>query len=789
MDDYSGLIKIIEKVKTFTDFEKELGKTEDKIVKGCYFEKFFELYFHIDPICSSEYTEVYLYKDIPSNLKKYLKLPDTDKGIDAIVKHKNGDYHAVQVKFRKDRSKLAFNKLATFMASSFATKSMDIKKAIIFTNTYEVCDEMDDEKYIKITNASFDICNEKFWTDCIEYLKKNLCKNIIKKPVAHNPLPHQNKLFQIIERHYETHNYGRLYMACGTGKSLMGYFTAVDILKLKKVFIVVPSLYLLSQTIATWKRQTGDNFKFLLIGSDVENEFNNIIRNQLTTDLDVIRNFLDKYKKDNIVVITTYQSSKLLKDACNAMKFIFDIGIYDEAHRTAGKENTLFNILLNGKLSHKRLFMTATEKICKSIKKSVLSMDDESHYGKVIYNLSMRQAINIECLVDYNIISPFITTSDYDEQIIKNEYIELLTDDAELDDETKICKIDLIILIIMLKKTIQENKIHHLLIFSNSGAKAKYIEKILKCIMKDTYIIYMDGTMSMTKRRRFVKEFEQQPLGIISSVKIFGEGVDIPICDSICFIDNKNSTVDIIQYVGRCLRKYSPHPNKKAHIIIPLIMQEKQIDIFTEENESFKKIRKILKCIALSDDMISDVFELQNRLIIKKYTGEMFDKKDETLEIGEIDTSSKINLEELKEKIVQKIFNKDGEVKNYVRNKIIRENYRRQERGEKLIDSKKEYLKFLNKTNLKLDEHPKNWVKFCLGNLFSEKQKLYYYDKENLKNALNRLDLKSFDDYKIEYVKDDKLPPPTYINDGFYYDLDNKLDIMSLVNTINDLDF
>jgi type I site-specific restriction endonuclease len=38
-------------------------------------------------------------------------------------------------------------------------------------------------------------------------------------------------------------------------------------------------------------------------------------------------------------------------------------------------------------------------------------MDDESIYGKVIFNYSTRQAINDGYLVTYNIVAPFLSSN------------------------------------------------------------------------------------------------------------------------------------------------------------------------------------------------------------------------------------------------------------------------------------------------------------------------------------------------------------------------------------------
>ena len=243
-----------------------------------------------------------------------------------------------------------------------------------------------------------------------------------------SPLPHQNTILPIIEQHYKENNYGRLYLPCGTGKTFLGYWISIHILNCNKIFIVVPSLYLLSETYETWAKQLYDtSFKYLLIGSDIDKKDGMNCEYKITTDMDDIK---EQLESDNgkIVVITTYQSSKLLKDVCREIHFTFDIGIFDEAHRTTGTNDKMFtNLLSYKKLSKKRLFMTATEKIyhyqmsklTKEQQENIYSMDNEDVYGKIIYNYSTRKAIEDDQLVDYKVVAPFMSSDNYDEFIGK----------------------------------------------------------------------------------------------------------------------------------------------------------------------------------------------------------------------------------------------------------------------------------------------------------------------------------------------------------------------------------
>jgi len=404
--------------------------------------------------------------------------------------------------------------------------------------------------------------------------------------------------------------------------------------------------------------------------------------------------------------------------------------------------------------------MTATEKIynynlsklCKNEQGEILSMDNKNMYGNVIYNYSTKNAIEDKQLVDYKIIAPFIITNNYKEIAENNNYVEVLNDKYE---------IKMIMLGLTIVEMINKKIFKHLLIFSNKNKRAKEILEIIKILLNDDniYCEYLNGTDNMNKRRYNIKLFENSERGIISSARIFGEGVNIPICDAVCFLDNKCSTVDIVQYVGRCLRKCDSKPNKLSYILIPFILDEK-INFFDNENKSFLKLRKILRSLGTTDETVTEKFSL------KHCSCKNLEKYDEKEYNEYIISGKRIKLEEFKQNIITKIFDRSGNQESRIRNKIIYENKRRIINNLDLIDAEKKCLEFLKSEFENEIPNPKNWVKYCLGNeLFDEIKKKYYEETELIK-VFEKHEIKCY----YDYVKttNDKLPSMEYINSGFY---------------------
>ena len=614
----------------------------------------------------------------------------------------------------------------------------------------------------------------------------------IKKNNKIKPYPYQEEILQKIDNYYKLskNNYGRLYLPCGTGKTLIAFWTFYQILKCKSVFIVVPSLYLLTETFETWDnllKDEKDKTHFILIGSDLDDKNNYINKYNLTTNQEDIINDLSKNESENIIVISTYHSSELLKESCEQLKFVFDLGIFDEAHRTVGQNDRQFTCLLSkdNKICEKRLFMTATEKIYdyqksklnkSEIEEKVVSMNDTSIYGDIIHNYSTRQAIEDSKdknygLVDYYPVSPLITSVQYNELVKKNEYIDLLTNSYE---------IEIIVVCLCILKSMNTYKFTHLLIFSNFNDKAKKISEVIKILLEndsnfkneDVYCNFLCGDNNMNIRKEEVKKFENSKFGIISSAKIFGEGVNIKICDAVCFADNKSSAVDITQYVGRCLRKCEDiKPNKESYVLLPFFYECKNNGNFFDNNTNspYYKILKVLKTLGDSDDRIQHKFRLLDCYsdIIPGGNGGY------RYPIISNKNGKQININEFKEQIVSRIFDRKGNPINRWKKMVRIENKRRYNQGINLIDTKEKCLEFF--LNNGINDNPNknkytNWVKYCLGNtLFEEIKSKYYYDKKQLTDACKKLNINDFNEYKKLYINDKKLPSPEYINDGFYF--------------------
>lgn len=262
----------------------------------------------------------------------------------------NNIIYAIQVKYCSNINKIiSFGELSTFSALVFGT-NVNINNGILFTNCYYVCDELHNNKYTHILYETLNNkCDNLFFQNIREYIGiKTITKyNLLK------PLNHQKIILDKCIQFYEKENNGRLYLACGSGKTFISYWLCIQELQLDKIYIVVPSLYLLSQTYEVWMRELQYNkykYHFILVGSDMDKKENFYIGSEYkpTTDINKITLELENNKK--IIVITTYHSSNLLASICKKINYKFDFGIYDEAHRTVGNEKVNKCLILSNRI-------------------------------------------------------------------------------------------------------------------------------------------------------------------------------------------------------------------------------------------------------------------------------------------------------------------------------------------------------------------------------------------------------------------------------------------------------
>ena len=610
-----NLLHSIEKVNTWSDF-KNILDSKTKQEKGQVFEELTKYFLQYNPVYKTKLKHVWLQKEVPSSVIKKLNLPSNDQGIDLIAETFEGTYWAIQCKYLQDEEqRLSHRAISTFVSLSTGIAE-NISYCLVCTTVDEYAKIYQGKENIGFVNSDEWRRLDKAFFDWL----RNKLSGKEKKLAPYQPKPHQVKALKEANEYFikENNSRGKLVFPCGAGKSLTGYWITRE-LKSKSIVVAVPSLSLVKQTLDVYLRESvanNDKVSWLCVCSDEgigTNDDIAIHTNEIGVPCVTDKNFIAKWIKDNThnktIIFTTYQSGKTISEACKIAKHEFDLGIMDEAHKTVGDKDKLFSHLLfdkNIKIK-KRIFMTATERRYAGSSDLVLSMDDVNVYGDTFTEMSFKEAIEIGILSDYRIITLFISNDEVKSLIEKNAFVK--PTGKEWDKETEARTLAALI---ALRKAMTEYPIHHAVTFHSSIKKAEAFEQSQN-VFSSTYPLFtkvesfhVSGAMPTTKRGKIVDEFAQTDKGIITNAKCLTEGVDVPNIDCVLFADPRKSTVDIVQAVGRALRR--KEGKEYGYVILPVFTESNNTEEIIE-SEEFKEILSTIRALASNDERIIEYFK------------------------------------------------------------------------------------------------------------------------------------------------------------------------------------
>ena len=435
----------------------------------------------------------------------------------------------------------------------------------------------------------------------INYILKYYDDSLITELKSHQMIDDQIEVILCSIIYFNKKDKGIWNLFCRYGKTMLSSLFCHYKTKYRKILVLVPSLYLVNQTYNTWIKYWDK--KIIKRVSCEEG---------LSNDAEILSFYNDN---DKCIIISTYHSSEKLKD------YKFDICIYDEAHRTAGekfdeKNNEdndtpkikLFKLLLESPNIKQKLFLTATKKIYNNDEDNIYCMDDENIYGKTIASVSAIGAKKLNRICPYKImtIKAIPIEIEFD--------IEKFFKDNKLKENQKKRLIELKDRYIMFAKGLidcmKKNEIKHVITFHEYIINCTFFCQILDHINKTEKLLknieYITGDDKKEFRNEIIKDFETIDYSILCSAKVLQEGVDIPKCDGVIFIDNKTSNIDITQSLSRCLTYLE---NKNAYIMIPYIDEEDlKNDVKTND------LRLLLRNISEIDENVQEYFKEYNKI-------------------------------------------------------------------------------------------------------------------------------------------------------------------------------
>ncbi len=586
----------------------------DAHTRGKQFERVAKWWLTQDPIRSLDIKQAWLWDEWPER-------SGPDIGIDIVAEMFDGTLCAIQAKCFDETRDIPKSELDSFISAA-SHRTFQHRWLIATTDRLSANARrmLDDQHVTRIMRSDLEESLQA-WPTSIDEL------NPIPQS-KYSPRPHQKLAINEVVKGLASNNRGQLIMACGTGKTLTALWIK-ETLRPRTTLVLVPSLNLLAQTLSEWAKNTSSPWNYLCVCSD---ETVNKADDQpistvgdlpfdVTTNAELISDFLALAGEK--IIFSTYQSSSQVAKAQEQSGVSFDLVICDEAHRLTGKTDADYATVLDEKkiVSQKILFMTATPRTYTTAVKTkaeergveITSMDDEHVYGPVLHKLSFGEAIKQDLLSDYRVLIVGVTDPQVQDLIDRRELVSV-NDSVNTDAKALASHIGL-------AKATKDYNLQRTISFhsriKSADQFAKDHLKILDWLPEthkpsgDTWTGTISGAMNTGDRRRLIKQLSldgENRHALLTNARCLTEGVDVPSLDGVAFIDPRSSQVDIIQAVGRAIRKSK---NKEiGTIVLPVLISTESNAEDAIEDTSFKPIWAILNALKAHDDEFA--IELNN---------------------------------------------------------------------------------------------------------------------------------------------------------------------------------
>lgn len=595
--------------------------------QGELFERFVAAYLRRDGYYGQLFSNVWRWSEWPGRGN------EIDSGIDLVAEEReSGALWAIQAKFHSEQ--ISFQDISTFLALS-GRKEFSYRMIVTtapLSSTAEQALERQ-EKPVVVLSLSTMLDSSINW-DEFNWNNPEELPLLPKKQLR----PYQRDAVEAVINGFVRSDRGKLIMPPGSGKTFVSLKIAERLVGPDGyVLFLAPSIALVEQTLRAWLTDTELPLRVYAVTSDytVGRDEDSIDRTTIltippTTDPAALAKDVKKPSKGRMtVIVSTYHSIDVVAEAQKLGLPEFGLIIADEAHRTTGvmegEEASYYHKVHDNEIIRgtKRLYMTATPRVfvprirekLEELGYEYFTMDDEKTYGEEFFRYGFGQAVDENVLSDYKVIVFTVN-----EAAVQRRLFDFLNyeDAPQLEWAAKIVDVWN-----ALSGRIKNESIPPLkraVVFAGRIADSK---KFSDHFVKTTEAYYeaigsegefrrfevrhIDGSMSATQRKAYLDWLRDEPAPgetrVLSNAKVLTEGIDVPALDAVVFLKPRRSVVDVVQAVGRAMRKA---PGKRyGYVILPIIVDPnrdaaEQLD----KNEEFRIVWEVLGALRSIDDRL-----------------------------------------------------------------------------------------------------------------------------------------------------------------------------------------
>ena len=617
-------------------------KSRDESEKGRWFELLFMRVALQHP--EFEIAEIWRWPDWPE--REALTGQDgRDLGIDLVARRTSGEWVAIQCKCYDDGHQLGKGEIDSFLGAS-QNPIFSLRWVVATCRWGRNAETAIQGAHPQVSQIDFRQC-----------LDVQVEEEHAERPVQ-KPWPLQVEAIEDVVEGLANHDRGRLVMACGTGKTFTSLRIAEQIVEDGGcILFAAPSIALVSQARREWLRQTTRRLSCIVVCSDQtaggRNETEDIgvyeLECPVTTDPDEIAKSLKDGDATRVVFCTYHSLNQVTKAQASHGTPAFDLAIADEAHRTTGallgassrrgNRRVDFQEFHDEARLHadKRLYMTATPRIYTAKSKSklahegitVVDMDDQDVYGPALHRLPFGKAVEHKMLSDYRVIVLGVGETSVTPGL--RQRLESLDTSGEpkeaptINDMTRVLGVSLAINGITKGETLDRSpKLPRTMAFANTIRRSKWYadalmeaevlrattrrlqdERAMKVAAK-----HLDASSSALQRnqelRALARAEKEGECRVLCNVKLFTEGVDVPQLNAVAFLDPRDSQVDVVQAVGRVMRK--AEGKRLGYIIVPVVVEEGSdlISALERGKEGYNTVGRVLRALQAHDGRLAE---------------------------------------------------------------------------------------------------------------------------------------------------------------------------------------